>query len=611
MEIRRHDIRNVAIIAHVDHGKTTLVDGMLRQGGVFRDNEVIQERAMDTNDLEREKGITILSKNTAIFFKGYRINIVDTPGHADFGSEVERVLKMVDGVLLLIDACEGVMPQTRFVLRKSLELHLKPIVVVNKIDRPDARPDEVVNKAFDLFVDLKATDDQLNFPVLYTSATQGYALKDIKDKPSDLKPLFDAILRHVPGPRADKKAPLQMLITMLDYSDYLGQMAVGRIFHGAIQEGQDIVLVKQDGVQRQAKVTKILGYRGLKREPWPSAQAGDIICVAGLNDIEVGETICDVLVPNALPSLKIDEPTIAMNFMVNTSPLAGRDGKYVTSRHLRERLFHERRINVGLHLQETGQSDIFKVSGRGELHLAILIETMRREGFELAVSQPEVIYKELEGERLEPMEFLVVDIPEEFQGIVLENLGKRKAEIRRMEKEGTSRLRVEAVIPARTLIGFRSDFLTDTRGNGVMHHVFHDYEFYRGDFVRRKTGVLVAQETGVSVAYALDNLQLRSRLFIGPGVEVYEGMIVGENPRPEDMVVNPCKKKRLTNVRASFADEAVRLTPPVIMSLEQALEFINDDELIKKTQKNLRLRKRILDGTVRKRTARKKEKEEE
>ncbi len=602
MSTRRKDIRNIAIIAHVDHGKTTLVDGMLRQGGVFRDNESVQERAMDTNELEREKGITILAKNTSIFYKDHRINIVDTPGHADFGSEVERVLKMVDGVLLLIDACEGVMPQTRFVLRKSLELHLKPIVVVNKIDRPEGRPHEIVNKAFDLFVDLKASDDQLDFPVLFASAKDGYAIKDLKDKPVDLKPLFDAILHYVPGPIADPKAPLQMLITMLDYSDYLGRIAIGRIFHGKIKEGQEITLVKHDGSERHAKVTQILGYRGLKREPWPSAQAGDIVCVAGLDEIDAGETICDPEFPKGLPTLSIDEPTIAMNFMVNNSPLAGREGKFVTSRNLRDRLIHERRINVGLRVQESGESDIFKVSGRGELHLAILIETMRREGFELAVSQPEVIYKEMEGEKLEPMEWLVIDIPQEFQGVVLENLGKRKTEIRKMEKEGTQRLRIEAIIPSRTLIGFRSEFLTDTRGNGVMHHVFHDYEFYKGDFERRKTGVVIAQEGGISVAYALDNLQDRSRLFIGPGVPVYEGMIIGENPRPQDMVVNPCKKKHLTNIRAASADEAIRLTPPVVLSLEQSLEFINDDELVEVTPKSLRLRKRILDATKRKRS---------
>ncbi len=608
MEKRRKDIRNIAIIAHVDHGKTTLVDAMLRQGGVLRENEAMQERAMDSNDLEREKGITILAKNTAVFYKDHRINIVDTPGHADFGSEVERVLKMVDGVLLLIDAGEGVMPQTRFVLRKSLELHLKPIVVVNKIDRPDARIHDVVNKAFDLFVELKASDEQLDFPVLYASARDGYALKDMKDKPHDLKPLFEAILHHVPGPIADSAGHLQMLITILDYNDYLGRMAIGRIFAGKIKEGQDVMLVKQNGQEHRSKVTKLLGYRGLKREPWPSAQAGDIVCLAGLDEIDVGETICDPEFPKALPSIKVEEPTISMNFMVNTSPLAGRDGKYVTSRNIRERLFHEARINVGLRVAETGETDALKVSGRGELHLAILIETMRREGFELAVSQPEVIYKELEGEKLEPMEYLVVDVPEEHQGTVLENLGSRKAEIRTMEKEPVSaRVRIEAVIPARTLIGFRSQFLTDTRGNGIMHHVFHDYEFYRGDFIRRKNGVIIAQETGVSVAYALDNLQDRSTLFIGPGEPVYEGMIIGENPRPQDMVVNPCKKKHLTNIRAASADEAIRLTPPVVMSLEQALEFINDDELVEVTPKTLRLRKRILDANQRKRIEKQRE----
>ena len=604
MDKRRKDIRNIAIIAHVDHGKTTLVDAMLRQGGVFRDNEVIQERAMDSNVLEREKGITILAKNTAIFYKDHRINIVDTPGHADFGSEVERVLKMVDGVLLLIDAGEGVMPQTRFVLRKSLELHLKPIVVINKIDRPDARIQDIVNKTFDLFVELKASDDQLDFPILYASGRDGYALKDIKDKPADLKPLFDAILRYAPGPLADQDAPFQMLITILDYSDYLGRMAIGRIFSGTVKEGQEVALIKHDGSQRKAKVTKLLGYRGLRREPWPSAQAGDIVCLAGLDEIDAGETICDPQFPKALVSIKIDEPTISMNFMVNNSPLAGREGKFVTSRNLRERLQHEARINVGLRLSESGEMDSFKVSGRGELHLAILIETMRREGFELSVSQPEVIYKDLEGEKLEPMEYLVVDTPEEFQGTVMENLGKRKSEIKTMEKEG-ARVRIEAIIPSRTLIGFRSEFLTDTRGNGVMHHIFHDYEFYRGDFIRRKTGVLIAQESSVSVAYALDNLQQRGVLFIGAGVPVYEGMIIGENPRPQDMIVNPCKKKHLTNIRAASADEAIRLTPPVLMSLEQALEFINDDELVEVTPKTIRLRKRILDANDRKRSEKK------
>ncbi len=604
MDKRRKDIRNIAIIAHVDHGKTTLVDAMLRQGGVFRDNEVVQERAMDSNALEREKGITILAKNTAMFYKDHRINVVDTPGHADFGSEVERVLKMVDGVLLLIDAGEGVMPQTRFVLRKSLELHLQPIVVINKIDRPDARIHDIINKTFDLFVELKATDAQLDFPVLYASGRDGYALKDLKDKPVDLKPLFEAILKYVPGPLADMDGPLQMLVTLLDYSDYLGRLAIGRIFSGRIKEGQEVVLVKQNGELHRSKVSKLLGYRGLRREPWTDAQAGDIVCLAGVEELDVGETICDPQNPIAVVASKIDEPTISMNFMVNNSPLAGREGKFVTTRNIRERLQHEARINVGLRLVDTGEMDIFKVSGRGELHLAILIETMRREGFELAVSQPEVIYKEMEGEKLEPMEYLVVDLPEEFQGVVMENLGKRKSEIKTMEKEGV-RIRIDAIIPSRTLIGFRSEFLTETRGNGVMHHVFHDYEFYKGDFIRRKTGVLIAQATGVSVAYALDSLQERGTLFVGPGAPLYEGMIIGETPRPQDLVVNPCKKKQLTNIRAASADEAIRLTPPVVMSLERALEFINDDELVEVTPKSIRLRKRILDENDRKRSKKK------
>ncbi len=596
---KREDIRNIAIIAHVDHGKTTLVDGMLRQSGIFRANEQVQERVMDSNDLERERGITILAKNTAVNYKGTKINIVDTPGHADFGGEVERVLKMVDGVLLLVDAFEGPMPQTRFVLRKALQLNLKPIVVVNKIDRPEARPAEVVDEVLELFIELGADDEQIEFPVIYASSRDGYAIMDLNDEKKSLEPLMTTIIEKVPAPSGELEKPLQLLVSNIDYDEYVGRIAIGRIDRGRIKYGQQAVICKKDGTTVQSKVTRLYEFDGLKRVDTQEASLGDIVAVSGLGEINIGETICDVEAPEPLPFVDIDEPTINMTFSVNNSPMAGREGTYVTSRHLRDRLFKELETNVSLRVEETEAPDSFIVSGRGELSLSILIETMRRQGFEFQVSKPKVITKEVDGVEFEPIDLLMIDVPEEFMGIVMEKLGVRKAEMLNMHSATEGYMRLEFKIPARGLIGYRSEFLTDTKGNGIMNHVFYGHEPFKGEIQSRPRGSLVAWEAGEAVTYGLYNAQERGNLFIPAGTMVYEGMIVGENARNEDIVVNVCKKKHVTNMRASGSDEALRLTPPKVLSLEQALEFISDDELAEVTPKNIRLRKRILDTELR------------
>lgn len=599
MLTKRDDIRNIAIIAHVDHGKTTLVDGMLRQSGIFRENEQVQERVMDSGDLERERGITIMAKNTSVSYRGVKINIVDTPGHADFGGEVERVLKMVDGVLLLVDAFEGPMPQTKFVLRKALQLSLKPIVVVNKIDKAEARPDEVVDEVLDLFIELGADDDQIEFPVVYSSSRDRFAIRDQGDERKNLEPLLDTIVESVPAPVGEMDKPLQLLVSNIDYDEYVGRIAIGRIDRGKISLGQQSVVCKKDGKTVQAKVSQLYTFQGLKRVDTKEASLGDIVAVSGLGDINIGETICDIEAPEPLPFVNIDEPTISMTFSVNNSPLAGREGTYVTSRHLRERLFKELETNVSLRVEETETPDSFKVSGRGELSLSILIETMRRQGYEFQVSKPKVIMKEVDGAKFEPIELLMIDVPEEFMGVVMEKLGTRKAELTNMHSASEGYMRLEFKIPARGLIGYRSEFLTDTKGNGIMNHVFNGHEPYKGDISSRQRGSLVAWEAGESVVYGLYNAQERGNLFIIAGVTVYEGMIVGENAKNEDIVVNVCKKKHVTNMRAAGSDEALRLTPPIILSLEQALEFISDDELVEITPKNTRLRKRVLNTELR------------
>lgn len=591
---KREDIRNIAIIAHVDHGKTTLVDGMLRQSGIFRENEQVQERVMDSNDLERERGITILAKNTAVNYKGIKINIVDTPGHADFGGEVERVLKMVDGVLLLVDAFEGPMPQTRFVLRKALQLNLKAIVVVNKIDRPEARPTEVVDEVLDLFIELGADDDQLEFPVVYASSREGYAIHELEDEKKDLEPLLGSIVKSVPAPKGELDKPLQLLVSNIDYDEYVGRIAIGRIDRGSIKSGQQSVVCKKDGKIQQGRISKLYTFEGLRRAETTEASLGDIVAVSGFGEINIGETICDVEAPEPLPFVNIDEPTINMTFSVNNSPLAGREGTYVTSRHLRDRLFKELETNVSMRIEETESPDSFKVSGRGELHLSILIETMRRQGYEFQVSKPKVIMKEIDGVEFEPIELLMIDVPEEFMGVVMEKLGTRKAEMVNMHSATEGYMRLEFKIPARGLIGYRSEFLTDTKGYGIMNHIFHGHEPYKGDISSRARGSLVAWEDGDSITYGLYNAQERGNLFISAGTKVYEGMVVGENARNEDVVVNVCKKKHVTNMRASGSDEALRLTPPRNLSLEQALEFISEDELVEITPKSMRIRKRIL-----------------
>jgi len=599
VKITRDDIKNIAIIAHVDHGKTTLVDGMLKQSGIFRENEQVQERVMDSNDIERERGITILAKNTAVNYKSYKINIVDTPGHADFGGEVERVLKMVDGVVLLVDAFEGPMPQTRFVLKKALDLNLKPIVVVNKIDRAEARPIEVVDEVLELFIELGADDEQLEFPVVYASSREGYAVYNLDDEKKNLEPLFETIVKYVPSPVGEVDKPFQLLVSNIDYDDYVGRIAVGKIERGEIRVGQPAVICRKDGSTQNIRITKLYTFQGLKRIEIEKATLGDIVSVSGVGDINIGETICDVNAPEPLPFVAIDEPTLVMTFSVNNSPFAGREGTYVTSRHLRERLFKELESNVSLRVEETDSPDSFLVSGRGELHLSILIETMRRQGYEFQVSKPRVIFKEIDGVLCEPIEYLIIDVPEEFMGPVMEKLGMRKAEMVNMTSTNQGYTRLEFKIPARGLIGYRSEFLTDTKGNGIMNHVFFGYEPYKGEVPSRQRGSMVAWEEGEAVTYGLYNAQERGTLFITPGTKVYEGMIVGENSRPEDIVVNVCKKKHVTNMRAAGSDEALRLSPPVIMSLEQTLEFIADDELVEVTPKSIRLRKKILDTELR------------
>ncbi len=598
MDIRQ-DIRNIAIIAHVDHGKTTLVDAMLRQSGIFRENEAVAERVMDSNDLEKERGITILAKNTAVNYNGIKINIVDTPGHADFGGEVERVLKMVDGVLLLVDAFEGSMPQTRFVLKKALALNLKPIVVVNKIDRPEARPDEVVDEIIELFIELGADDDQLEFPVVFASSREGFAVCDLGGERIDLKPLFDMIIEKVPAPKGDQSGTLQLLVSNIDYDEYVGRIAIGRVERGSIKLGQQAIICKKEGQVLNARITKLYCYEGLKRIETNEARIGDIVAVSGVGDVTIGDTICDVGAPEPLPFTAIDEPTLSMTFSVNNSPFAGREGTFVTSRHVRDRLFKELETNVSLRVEETDSADAFQVSGRGELHLSILIETMRRQGYEFNVSKPTVINKEEDGVLMEPIEYLMIDVPEEYMGVVMEKLGTRKSEMVNMTSANQGYMRLEFKIPARGLIGYRSELMTDTKGNGIMNHVFHGYEPYKGDIATRQRGSLVAWEDGEAVTYGLFNAQERGTLFITPGTKVYEGMIVGENARYDDLVVNVCKKKHVTNMRASGSDEALRLTPPTVLSLEQALEFIADDELVEITPKNIRLRKRILDTEMR------------
>ena len=591
---KRENLRNVAIIAHVDHGKTTLVDELLKQSGTFRENEQVQERVMDSNDLERERGITILSKNKAVHYKNTKINIVDTPGHADFGGEVERILTMVDGVLLLVDAFEGCMPQTRFVLKKALNLKKKVLVVVNKIDRPGARPSEVIDEVLDLFIELGADEDQIEFPVVYASAKDGYSSLDPDVREGDMRPLLDAILEHISAPEGDIDGPLQILFSSLDYDDYIGRIGVGRVERGKILRGENVVLCKQDGKQENVKISRLYQFEGLKRVEVDSAMMGDIVCVSGIADLNIGETACDPECIEPLPFVKIDEPTISMNFIVNDSPFAGREGKFVTSRNLRDRLFKEVETNVSMRVEETDSTDTFKVSGRGELHLSILIETMRRQGYEFQVSRPEVIYKTINGQLCEPMELLIIEVPEQYVGSVIEKLGSRKGELENMGSRNGGATHLEFKIPARGLIGYRSEFMNDTNGNGIMNQLFAGYEPYKGDIQTRERGSIVVHETGTSTGYGLFNTQDRGRLFIGPGVEVYEGMIVGECSRNEDIVCNVCKKKQMTNTRAAGSDDALRLVPHSTLSLEQSMEFIKDDELLEVTPESLRLRKRVL-----------------
>ncbi len=596
----REDIRNVAIIAHVDHGKTTLVDQLLHQSGIFRSNEQVDERVMDSNDLEKERGITILSKNTGIHYKDVKINIVDTPGHADFGGEVERIMMMVDGVLLLVDAFEGCMPQTRFVLKKALALGKKAIVVINKIDRPGARPEEVIDEVLDLFIDLGATEEQIEFPVVFASGRDGYASLDMSAREGDMRPLLDAILEHIDAPVGDVDGPLQILFSSLDYDDYLGRIGVGRVERGSVKAGQTVSICKQDGSHQNVKIVKLYQFDGLKRVEVESAKMGDLIAVSGITELNIGETACDPEHLDPLPFVKIDEPTISMNFMVNDSPFAGKEGKFVTSRNIRARLFKEVETNVSMRVEETETTDSFKVSGRGELHLSILIETMRRQGYEFQVSRPQVIYKNDEaGNLLEPMELLIVEVPESYVGAVMEKIGSRKGELENMDVREGGSTHIEFKIPARGLIGYRSEFMTDTNGNGIMNNLFLGYEPYKGDIQMRERGSIVVHETGESTGYGLFNTQDRGRLFIGPGVPVYEGMIVGECAKNEDIVCNVCKKKQMTNTRASGSDDALRLVPHTVLSLEQSMEFIGDDELVEITPESIRLRKKILSKELR------------
>ncbi|MCI9489032.1 translational GTPase TypA [Lachnospiraceae bacterium 48-42] len=604
MKTKREDVRNIAIIAHVDHGKTTLVDELLKQSGVFRENQEVEERVMDSNDIERERGITILSKNTAVYYKGTKINIIDTPGHADFGGEVERVLKMVNGVILVVDAFEGAMPQTKFVLRKALELSLPVIVCINKIDRPEARPDEVIDEVLELFMDLDASDEQLDCPFVYASAKSGVAVLDLTDEERDMKPLFETILDYIPAPEGDPDADTQVLISTIDYNEYVGRIGVGKVDNGTIRVGMDAVVVNEHDPDRMEKVriSKLYEFDGLNKIDVKEATIGSIVAISGIADISIGDTICSPENPAAIPFQKISEPTIAMQFIVNDSPFAGLEGKYVTSRHLRDRLFRELNTDVSLRVEESDSTDSFKVSGRGELHLSVLIENMRREGYEFAVSKAEVLYrKDEKGRLLEPVEAAYIDVPDEFTGTIIEKLSQRKGELTNMGTSNGGYTRLEFKIPARGLIGYRGEFLTDTKGNGIMNTAFDGYEPYKGDIQYRKQGSLIAFETGESVTYGLFSAQERGTLFIGPGEKVYSGMVIGENAKTDDIEVNICKTKHLTNTRSSSADEALRLTTPRILSLEEALDFIDTDELLEVTPKSLRIRKKILDPKMRKR----------
>lgn len=596
----KKNIKNVAIIAHVDHGKTTLVDEMLRQSGTFRTNEAVADRVMDSNDLERERGITIMSKNTSIHYKDTKINIVDTPGHADFGGEVERILMMVDGVVMLVDAFEGCMPQTRFVLKKALGLKKTPLVVVNKIDRDGARPAEVIDEVLDLFIELGADDDQLEFPVIYASAREGYSSTDPDNREGDMRPLLDAIIENIPSPEGDENGPAQILFSSLEYDDYVGRIGVGRVERGTVKSNGSYVLSKTDGSTKNIRFSKLYQFEGLKRVEVPEASVGDLIAVAGIADLNIGETACDPSCVEPLPFVKIDEPTISMNFLVNDSPFAGREGKFVTSRNLRDRLFKEVETNVSMRVEETDSMDTFKVSGRGELHLSILIETMRRENYEFQVSRPQVILKnDNDGNVLEPMELVIIEVPEAYVGAIMEKLCSRKGEIENMDTRETGMTHLEFKIPSRGLIGYRNEFLTDTNGNGIMNQLFQGYEPYKGEIVGRSNGSIVVHETGTTSGYGLWNTQDRGKLFVGPGIEVYEGMIVGECPKDEDIVCNVCKKKHVTNTRSSGSDDALRLVPPTKLSLEQSMEFLNDDELLEITPTNIRLRKMILSKDLR------------
>ena len=604
MKTTREDVRNVAIIAHVDHGKTTLVDELLKQSGVFRANQEVQERVMDSNDLERERGITILSKNTAVFYKDTKINIIDTPGHADFGGEVERVLKMVNGVILVVDAFEGPMPQTRFVLRKALELDLDVIVCINKVDRPEARPDEVVDEVLELLMDLEANDKQLDCPFVYASAKAGWAARSLEDEHKDMVPLFETILEHIPAPTGDPEAGTQVLISTIDYNEYVGRIGVGKVDNGKIAVNQEVLLMNHHDPdkKKKVKISKLYEFDGLNKVEVSEAQIGSIVAISGIADIHIGDTLCDVNNPEPIPFQKISEPTIAMHFMVNDSPLAGQEGKYITSRHIRDRLLRELNTDVSLRVEETDSPDCFKVSGRGELHLSVLIENMRREGYEFAVSKAEVLYKRDEAGRLEePMELVYIDVPEEFSGSVIQKLSTRKGELQGMSPAADGTTRLEFYIPARGLIGYRGEFMTDTKGNGIMNSTFDGYGPYKGDIQYRKQGSLIAYEDGESVTYGLFQAQDRGTLFIGPGQKVYAGMVIGQNGKAEDIELNVCKTKHLTNTRSSSADEALKLTPPRVLSLEQALEFIDKDELLEVTPKSLRIRKKILDSRLRKR----------
>jgi GTP-binding protein len=592
-------VRNIAIIAHVDHGKTTLVDALLRQSGIFRVNEEVADRVMDSNELERERGITILAKITGVHYQGVKINIVDTPGHADFGGEVERALKIVDGVMLLVDASEGPLPQTRYVLMKALEAGLTPIVVINKIDRPDARPQEVLNEVYDLFIDLDAREEQLEFPIIYAIAKDGIAKAALDDPSADLRPLFEAIVRHIPPPKGDPTAVLQLLVANLDYSDYLGRLAIGRIFNGTLRHGDDVAIAKLDGSMQKTRITKLYSFEGLKRVDEQEVSAGHIVSIAGVEGITIGETVTSAETPNPLPHIQIDEPTIAMTFSVNNSPFAGREGQYVTSRNLRDRLDKELLTNVSIRVEEAGGPDAFKVMGRGELQLAILIEMMRREGYELQVGKPEILTRKIDGALHEPLELLVADVPEQFVGVVIEKLGTRKGKMTKMINHGSGRVRLEFEVPSRGLIGLRSEILTDTRGTAILNSLFHGYIAWQGEIPLRPTGSLISDRNGVATSYAIYNLQERGEMFIVPGTEVYEGMVVGENAKDSDLTVNIVKEKKLTNMRASSSDEAIRLVPPRMLNLENALEFINEDELVEVTPKSIRLRKKVLKASFR------------